>query len=95
MLRFLPGILLVVLAIYCWIELAQSAPRDVRQTSRGLWALLIVVPFFGPVAWLVYGRPNGSEHPPAPTRTRPRSTAPDDDPDFLRTLRGDPPKPEA
>lgn len=93
--RFLPGILLVVLAIYCWIELVQSDPRDVRQLPRGLWALLIVVPLFGPVAWLVYGRPNGEVNPPAPTRTHPRTTAPDDDPDFLRNLKIDPPHPDA
>lgn len=93
--RFLPGILLVVLAIYCWIELAQSDARDVRQLPRGLWALFIFVPLFGPVAWLVYGRPNGEENPPAPTRTRPRTTAPDDDPDFLRNIKIDPPHPDA
>jgi len=93
--RFLPGILLVVLAIYCWIELAQSDSRDVRQLPRGLWALIIAVPFFGPVAWLVYGRPNGEEVAPAPPRPRPRSTAPDDDPDFLRNLKIDPPPPDA
>ncbi len=93
--RFLPAILLIVLAIYCWIELAQSDRRDVRQLPRGLWGLLIAVPLFGPIAWLVYGRPNGEEVPPTPTRPHPRSTAPDDDPDFLRNLKIDPPPPDA
>jgi Phospholipase_D-nuclease N-terminal len=89
--RFLPAILLIVLAIYCWIELAQSDPRDVRQLPRGLWALLIVIPLVGPVGWLVYGRPNGEEVPAAPSRQRPRPMAPDDDVDFLRRLKKDPP----
>lgn len=88
--RYLPVILLVVLAIYCWVEVAQSDPRDVRQLPRGLWALLIVVPLIGPIGWLVYGRPNGSDNP-RPPRSRPRTLAPDDDPDFLRSLKTDPP----
>ena len=41
--RFLPGILLVVLLIYCLIEIAQSDPRQVRQLSRGLWALIVLM----------------------------------------------------
>ncbi len=89
--RFLPGILLIVLAIYCWIELAQSDRRDVRQLPRGLWALVIAVPLVGPVAWLVYGRPNGDDVPAATPRQRPRQIAPDDDPDFLKNLKIDPP----
>lgn len=89
--RFLPVILLVVLAIYCWIELAQSDARDVRQLPRGMWALLILVPLIGPIGWLVYGRPNGDEAPPPPVRQRQRQVAPDDDPEFLRNLKIDPP----
>lgn len=92
--RYLPALLLIVLAIYCWIELAQSDARDVRQLPRGMWALLIFVPLAGPVAWLVYGRPNGSQTPPMPPRQRPRPMAPDDDPDFLRNIKMDPPPPE-
>jgi hypothetical protein len=89
--RFLPVILLIVLAIYCWIELAQSDPRDVRQLPRGLWALLIAVPLIGPVGWLVYGRPNGESVPAPRPRPRSRTLAPDDDPEFLRSLKNDPP----
>ena len=83
--KFLPVILLVVLAIYSWIEIAQSDPSQVREMSRAMWALL---------AWLVYGRPNGNDpNRPAPVRrTRSSRLAPDDDPDFLRSLRR-PPKP--
>ena len=95
--RFLPGILLIVLAIYCWIELAQSDPRDVRQLPRGLWALLILIPLVGPASacWLVYGRPNGDEVPVTAPKQRARPVAPDDDPDFLRTLKRDNPPPDA
>lgn len=89
--RFLPVILAIVLAIYAWIELAQSDPRDVRELPRGLWALLIAIPLLGPIGWLVYGRPNGQEVAASAPRKRPRPTAPDDDPEFLRNLKIDPP----
>lgn len=91
--RFLPGILLVVLHIYCWIEIAQSDPKQVRQTSRGIWALIVVIPLAGPIGWLMYGRPNGTDGQQAAPRPRPRVIAPDDDPDFLRSLRRKKPKP--
>ena len=84
--RLLPLILLVVLAIYCWIEIAQSDPRQVRQLSRGLWTLIVFAPLIGPIAWLVYGRPNGTPVTQSAPRPRPRVVAPDDDPDFLRGL---------
>jgi hypothetical protein len=89
-LRVLPLILILVLSIYCWIEIAQSEPRHVRQLPRGLWALLVCVPLIGPVAWLVYGRPNGTSRPPAPRPAKPRPLAPDDDPDFLRRIKRPP-----
>jgi hypothetical protein len=92
--RYLPMILLVVLAIYCWVEIALSDPLQVRQLPRSLWALVVIAPLVGPVAWLVFGRPNGSEVPPPPPRQRPRQVAPDDDAEFLRTLRSRPRPPE-
>ena len=89
--RFLPFVIPVVLAIYCWIELAQSDPRDVRLVPRWVWAFVIVVPLVGAITWLVYGRPNGEEQAPTAPRQRPRPMSPDDDPDFLRNLKIDPP----
>lgn len=84
--RFLPAILLIVLALYCWVEIAQSDPRQVRQLPRGLWALIVLVPLVGPITWLVAGRPNGDTVTKVAPRPRPRFIAPDDDPDFLRGL---------
>lgn len=89
--RFLPVILLIVLAIYCWIEIAQSDPDQVRQLPRGLWALIVFVPLVGPIAWLVYGRPNGTDVVHTATKPKARPLAPDDDPDFLRRLNRRPP----
>lgn len=89
--RFLPWIVIPVLLVYSWIEIAQSDPKQVRLLSRGLWAVIVLIPLAGPVAWLVTGRPNGDAVRQSPPRARPRVVAPDDDPDFLRSLR--PPQP--
>lgn len=88
--RFLPWVVVIVLYVYCWIEVWQSDPRQVRQLSRGAWALFVAIPLFGAVAWLTVGRPNGTEAPPTAPRARSRTVAPDDDPDFLRSLRPPP-----
>ncbi len=92
--RFLFPILVVVLCVYAWVEIAQSDPRQVRRLPRWAWALLVLVPLFGAVVWLVFGRPNGSAVAPAAPKPRPRVIAPDDDPDFLRTLRKPKPPPD-
>lgn len=92
--RFLPWVLVIVLYVYCWIEISQSDPTQVRQLSRGAWALFVAIPLFGAIAWLTVGRPNGTEAAPTAPRSRSRLVAPDDDPDFLRSLRRPPPPPD-
>lgn len=89
--RFLPWVMALVLYIYCWFEIAQSDPAEVRQLPRGLWALIVVVPFLGAIAWLALGRPNGTSARRPVARSSPRTLAPDDDPEFLRSLRRPPP----
>ncbi|QLQ15178.1 MAG: PLDc N-terminal domain-containing protein [Micropruina sp.] len=81
--RILPWVVLVLLTIYCLVEVAQADPRRVRVLPRWLWAVVVlVVPALGSLAWLFLGRPINR----GPTRPPPRPRAPDDDPDFLRGL---------
>ena len=80
MLRVLLFVAVVMLTIYCVVELAQTKGTRVRAMPRWLWLFVVIcVPVIGPFAWLLAGRP-------AP-RPRPRPLAPDDDEDFLRGLR--------
>ncbi len=92
--RFLFPILIIVLLVYAWIEISQSKPHQVRQLPRWAWALIVIFPLFGPALWLIFGRPNGSEVVQTQPKPRPRVVAPDDDPDFLRSLRKRLPPPE-
>ena len=80
MLRVLLFVAVVMLTIYCIVELAQTKGARVRAMPRWLWLFVVIcVPVIGPFAWFLAGRP-------AP-RPRPRPLAPDDDEDFLRGLR--------
>ena len=88
MLKALPIVIVVVLAIYCLVQVVQSRPATVRALPKWLWALVVlVIPLLGSVAWLLVGRPRGRRPPNRPARP----LAPDDDPDFLRGLRVDKP----
>lgn len=86
MLRALPIMIAVVLAIFSLIDLAMSPAAAVRQLPKWGWLLVILVPFAGPVAWLAVGRPT-NEGPPSSGQSAPRRpVAPDDDPDFLNRI---------
>ena len=74
-------VLLVLAMIGCL-----SADR-VRNLPRGLWvAVILLVPLLGPIAYFVFGRPVPPPSERPIRRTPPRPTAPDDDPDFLRSV---------
>ncbi|MBA3233652.1 MAG: PLDc N-terminal domain-containing protein [Propionibacteriales bacterium] len=92
--RFLLPIIVIVLYIYAWLEIAQSDPRQVRQLPRWAWSLVVLAPLAGAACWLIFGRPNGTEVAPIAPKPRPRVIAPDDDPDFLRSLRKPKPPPD-
>jgi hypothetical protein len=64
-----------------------SADR-VRNAPRLVWVLLIVlIPLLGSIAYLIWGRPSGVPTEGVPRRGRSRPSSPDDDLDFLRSLR--------
>lgn len=82
MLRVVLIIAVVMLTIYCVVEVAQSRTYDVRRLPKWMWVFaVILVPVVGPVAWLAVGRPTSNTSRPLPPR------APDDDEDFLRGIR--------
>ena len=94
MLRALPFLIEVVLLVACLVDAVQTPADQTRNLPRWTWVLLIVlVPFAGPIAWLFAGRPRRGSVPAQdgwPIRdfaAQPRTIAPDDDPEFLRTLK--------
>ncbi|KQR10563.1 PLD nuclease N-terminal domain-containing protein [Cellulomonas sp. Leaf334] len=96
MIRYLPFLIEIALLVYCLIDCIQTdVPRNLSKTT---WVFVIILlPVVGGIAWLVAGRPErqAARNVPWPsTQTagfpeyeRPRTTSPDDDPDFLAGMR--------
>lgn len=91
MVRFLPFLISLALTVYALFSCIQTPDEDVPHLPKLLWIVLIVfVPFAGPIVWLLMSRAQASRQetvvrrPAAPPATRPM--APDDDPDFLKSL---------
>ncbi len=96
--RYLGALLEIGLIVFCLIEAIQAPDGRVRNLPKWAWILLILfIPYAGPVAWLVAGRPMAtsaghqvpwpsSQTAGFPEYERPRQVAPDDDPEFLARL---------
>lgn len=93
---FLVDLALMVVAL---IDCLSTDEYEVRSLPKVVWVFLILLfSPVGPIVWFVAGRPQrqsvgraGAWKPGSgfPERERPRSLAPDDDPEFLRrTSRG-------
>ena len=82
---FLAAVQLVLLVLA--LISALSAVK-VRNMPRVLWVLVILlIPLLGPLTYFAWGRPKAPprEHGPV-LRHKSRPAAPDDDPDFLRSV---------
>jgi hypothetical protein len=69
----------VALTTWALLDVAQTPPEAFRTLTKGTWALLVVIPLVGPLAWFALGtghRPDRASRP----------IGPDDDPEFLRGL---------
>jgi hypothetical protein len=87
MARALLSLLTVAVVIYALVDCWRSRPDEVQRLSRGGWAVVIlVVPLLGAIAYISLGRVTGSATGAEHAAGTPRVVAPDDDPEFLRTL---------
>jgi hypothetical protein len=87
----LVGVLFAAVALISCLSVSDK--RAIRRMPRALWVMVILlVPLAGPVAWFLSGRPRATGAPRSGWRVavglpkRPRPPAPDDDPDFLRSI---------
>lgn len=108
MVRALPYVVPIALALFALIDLSRSAVVERAGIHPAGWvAIIVLLPVVGPIAWIAVSRSRSRDAraasapgPGLPRRHRPGPVAPDDDPDFLRGLdRGrrprDPSPPEA
>ncbi|WP_206506511.1 PLD nuclease N-terminal domain-containing protein [Streptomyces chrestomyceticus] len=98
MLRYLPFLVILALWIYAFIDCLNTPENQVRGLPKIAWVFIILLfgeVLIGPVAWLVAGRPRrehagGGAASPWPRGGRgaaPKWVAPDDNPEFLRSLK--------
>ncbi|GAA1357360.1 PLD nuclease N-terminal domain-containing protein [Streptomyces beijiangensis] len=103
MLRYIPFLLVLALWIYAFIDCLNTPEEEVRGLPKVIWVIIILLfgeVLIGPIAWLVAGRnrraPAGGSTPSEWHRNqRHTMTAPDDDPEFLQSLKSDNKKDEA
>jgi hypothetical protein len=85
MVRVLPVIIGLGLAIYALVDCIQTDQSKVRGLPKIAWIVLIVlITFVGPIAWLIAGKERSL--PGRGGRQSRGPIGPDDDPDFLRGL---------
>lgn len=82
MLRVILALVTVGVTIYAIVDCLRSTDDEVRILAKPLWFLVTLVPLVGGLAWIAFGRAPAGPFPPH----TPRVLAPDDDPEFLRSL---------
>jgi hypothetical protein len=86
------GLVMVGLWIFCIIDAITTPDDKVRNLPKVVWVLIVIVLVVpGSIVWLVAGRPWGPMQVggggPVRTAKRSRPTNPDDDVEFLASLR--------
>jgi hypothetical protein len=88
------GLFFIGLWIFCIIDVITTPDGTCRNLPRLAWLLIVILlADIGSIAWLIAGRNWSGEgrrplaKTPAPSGARPVATNPDDDEEFLATLR--------
>ncbi|WP_333774319.1 PLD nuclease N-terminal domain-containing protein [Streptomyces sp. IBSBF 3136] len=97
MLRYLPFLLVLALWIYAFVDCLNTPEEEVRHLPKVVWVIIVLLfgeVLVGPVAWLLTGKvrrspANGAAAPAGWQRGGARWVAPDDNPEFLRSLDAD------
>lgn len=86
MLRYLPFLLIIALTIYTFIDCLNTPEEEVKHLPKVVWVIIILLfSIVGPVVWLFAGK---KRTPAGGGRTRRTQwVAPDDNPEFLKSLR--------
>ncbi|KAK1180109.1 PLD nuclease N-terminal domain-containing protein [Streptomyces sp. NBS 14/10] len=97
MLRYLPFLLILALWIYAFIDCLNTPEEEVRHLPKVVWVIIVLLfgeVLIGPIAWLVAGKNRtavagggaggGSRSAAGPQQ---QWVAPDDNPEFLKSLR--------
>ncbi|KOT45484.1 membrane protein [Streptomyces caelestis] len=96
MLRVLMFLVPLALSVYAFIDCISTKDDDIRHMPKPLWAILVLLfPLVGSVSWIIAGKkrhPAGGAAGSAGGGGRRQWVAPDDNPEFLKSLDEDRPK---
>ncbi|MEU9591294.1 PLD nuclease N-terminal domain-containing protein [Streptomyces sp. NPDC048193] len=88
MLRVLMFLVPLALSVYAFIDCISTKDEDVRHMPKPLWAILVLLfPMVGSISWIIAGKKRQAAD--AASRQgggRRQWVAPDDNPDFLKSL---------
>ncbi|MGW0393547.1 PLD nuclease N-terminal domain-containing protein [Streptomyces sp. NPDC003042] len=97
MLRYLPFLLIIGLTIYAFIDCLNTPEEEVKSLPKPVWVIIILLfSIVGPVVWLFAGKKrsavgggggNGGGFGGGGRARRTQWVAPDDNPEFLKSLR--------
>lgn len=94
MLRVLMFLVPLALSVYAFIDCISTQDEDIRHMPKPLWAILVLLfPLVGSISWLIAGK---KRHPAGAGGSawgggggRRQWVAPDDNPEFLKSLNED------
>lgn len=92
MLRVLMFLVPLALSVYAFIDCISTKDEDIRHMPKPLWAILVLLfPLVGSISWLIAGK---KRHPVGAGGSawgggRRQWVAPDDNPEFLKSLDDD------
>lgn len=92
MLRVLMFLIPLALSVYAFIDCISTKEDDIRHLPKPLWAILVLLfPLVGSISWLIAGKkrsPAAEGWSGVRDRRRERRqwVAPDDNPEFLKSL---------
>ncbi|WP_217140683.1 PLD nuclease N-terminal domain-containing protein [Streptomyces sp. AC627_RSS907] len=89
MLRVLMFLVPLALSVYAFIDCISTKDEDIRHIPKPLWAILVLLfPLVGSISWIIAGK---KRHPAGASPWqggggRRQWVAPDDNPEFLKSL---------
>ncbi|MGW2224902.1 PLD nuclease N-terminal domain-containing protein [Streptomyces formicae] len=95
MLRYLPFLLVLAVWIYAFIDVLNTPEKEVRHFPKVVWVILVLLfgeVLLGPIAWFVTGKKRRGPGAGGAGRGRTQWVAPDDNPEFLKSLRDEKPE---
>ncbi|WP_367044142.1 PLD nuclease N-terminal domain-containing protein [Streptomyces sp. Je 1-332] len=93
MLRYLPFLLVLAVWIYAFIDVLNTPEKEIRHLPKVVWVIIVLLfgeVLLGPIAWFATGKvrktPAAGGGPRVGRGGRGQWVAPDDNPEFLKSL---------